>query len=151
LFRVNQTYFLWLFLGLAIPALIGGLVHGTWMGALLGLLWGGLVRMFLGHLNISAVNTITHLWGSQPYKSRDYSRNSTLVALLSYGEGWHNNHHAFPNSALHGLEWWQLDLNGVLIRTLQWFGLAWEVKCPSAEARRAAQRAIEEAAIDTLA
>jgi stearoyl-CoA desaturase (delta-9 desaturase) len=140
LFRVNRLYFLWLFLGLAIPAGIGGLVSGTWMGALLGLLWGGLVRMFLGHIAIVAVNSVTHLWGAQPYKSHDYSRNNGLVALLSYGEGWHNNHHAFPSSAMHGLEWWQLDFNGLLIRALRLCGLAWDVKCPSRSARQEARR-----------
>lgn len=141
LLRVNRLYFVWLFLGLAIPAAVGGWVHGTWMGALLGLLWGGLARMFLGQLNIAAVNTWTHLWGAQPYPTRDHSRNSALVALLSYGEGWHNNHHAFPNSAFHGLEWWQLDLNGLLVRVLQFLRLVWDVKCPSAAARAEARHA----------
>jgi stearoyl-CoA desaturase (delta-9 desaturase) len=140
LFRINRLYFVWLLLGLAIPTAIGGLIHGSWIGALLGLLWGGLVRMFLGQLNIAAVNTFTHLWGAQTYATRDESRNSALVALASYGEGWHNNHHAFPNSAMHGLEWWQLDINGLLIRLLERCQLAWDVKFPSPAARRDALR-----------
>jgi stearoyl-CoA desaturase (delta-9 desaturase) len=140
LVRVNQLYFLWMFLGLALPAAIGGLVSGTWAGALLGLLWGGLVRMFLLHHSTWAINSVTHVWGTRPYKSRDYSRNNALVAVLTYGEGWHNNHHAFPTSAIHGLEWYQVDPSGLVIRTLRLLGLAWDVKCPTAamcaEARR---------------
>jgi stearoyl-CoA desaturase (delta-9 desaturase) len=140
LFRVNQWYFLWLLLGLAVPAAVGGLVSGTGMGALLGLLWGGLVRIFLLHHTISTVNSVSHLWGTRPYQTPEQSRNNALVALLTYGEGWHNNHHAFPASAYQGLEWWQVDWNGLVIRLLWLCGLAWDVKCPSASARRDARR-----------
>jgi stearoyl-CoA desaturase (delta-9 desaturase) len=132
LFRINQLYFVWMVLGLALPAAIGGLVSGTWTGALLGLLWGGLVRMFLLHHSTWAINSVTHIWGTRPYRSRDYSRNNALVAVLTYGEGWHNNHHAFPTSAIHGLEWWQVDLSGLVIRALRLCGLAWDVKRPTA-------------------
>ena len=121
------------------------------MGALSGLLWGGLVRMFLGQLNIASVNTLTHLWGAQPYPSRDHSRNSALLALVTYGEGWHNNHHAFPSSALHGLEWWQLDVNGLVIRLLKLFRLAWDVKCPSPTTRQEARYTLEQRAADAPA
>lgn len=140
LFRINRLYFLWMLLGLAIPATIGGLLSGTWRGAGLGMLWGGLVRMFLLHHSTWGINSVTHLWGTRPYKSNDYSRNNALVALMTYGEGWHNNHHAFPHSALHGLRWWQVDISGLVIRTLQACGLAWDVKRPSPAACRKAQR-----------
>ncbi|HEY7312378.1 MAG TPA: acyl-CoA desaturase [Gemmataceae bacterium] len=140
LFRVNRFYFVWLFLGLAVPAVLGGWISGTWMGALLGLLWGGLVRLFLLHHCTWAINSVTHIWGTRPYKSRDYSRNNALVAIVTFGEGWHNNHHAFPSSAFHGLEWWQYDPSAVVLRLLRLFRLAWDLKRPSDETRREALR-----------
>jgi stearoyl-CoA desaturase (delta-9 desaturase) len=146
LFRVNRLYFLWIFLGLAIPAAIGGLVNGSWMGALLGLLWGGLVRTCLLHHSTWAINSVTHVWGTRPYQSGDCSRNNAVVAVMTYGEGWHNNHHAFPTSAFHGLEWWQIDPNGMLIRTLRLCGLAWDVKYPALSIREAARRSPEPSA-----
>jgi stearoyl-CoA desaturase (delta-9 desaturase) len=140
LFRINQLYFVWIFLGLALPALAGGLIAGTWQGAALGFLWGGLVRMFLVHHTTWSINSVTHVIGTRPFKSRDYSRNNFLVALLTFGEGWHNNHHAFPTSAVHGLAWWQLDINKYVIRTLEFFGLAWDVNAPTEKAMRDARR-----------
>jgi stearoyl-CoA desaturase (delta-9 desaturase) len=143
LFRLNQWYFAWLLLGLALPAAIGGLVSWSWQGAVLGLLWGGLVRMFLHHQSAWAINSVTHLWGTRPFQTHDHSRNNALVALLTYGEGWHNNHHAFPTSAFNDLRWWQLDVNALLIRGLRLCGLAWDVKCPSRETVRQAWRPAE--------
>jgi stearoyl-CoA desaturase (delta-9 desaturase) len=140
LFRVSRLYFLWMFLGLAIPAAVCGLIGGSWMGALLGLLWGGLVRLFLLHHCTWAINSVTHIWGTRPYKSRDYSRNNALVAVVTLGEGWHNNHHAFPTSAFHGLTWWQIDPSGLVIRALRLCGLAWDVKTPSLATRAEARR-----------
>jgi stearoyl-CoA desaturase (delta-9 desaturase) len=140
LHTINRLYFLWVLLGLAIPAAIGGAAAGTWTGAFLGFLWGGLVRICVGHHVISCVNSICHLYGSTPFKCRDESKNNVWVALPSFGEGWHNNHHTFPYSALEGLKWWQVDLNGICIRALQLVGLVWNVKVPSAEALQAARR-----------
>jgi stearoyl-CoA desaturase (delta-9 desaturase) len=132
LFKVNQLYFVWVFLGLLIPTILGGILTGTWVGAFQGFLWGGLVRTFLVHHITWSVNSITHVCGTRPFHSRDQSRNNILIALLAFGEGWHNNHHAFPSSARHGLEWWQIDWNGCVIRILEMIGLAWDVKVPTA-------------------
>jgi stearoyl-CoA desaturase (delta-9 desaturase) len=97
-FRISQLYFVWLALGLVILAVVGGLAHGSLRGALLGLLWGGLVRMFIAHHTTWATNSLSHVIGRRPYPTRDNSRNNFLLALLTLGDGWHNNHHAFPTS-----------------------------------------------------
>jgi stearoyl-CoA desaturase (delta-9 desaturase) len=129
--RVASALFpVWVVLGLLVPAALGGLLTGSWMGALFGLLWGGLARIFLVHHVTWSVNSVCHLWGRQPFKKGDHSRNNFLFGILALGEGWHNNHHAFPTSARHGLRWWQIDISYWLIRTLALFGLAWNVKVP---------------------
>jgi len=137
---VNALFFVWVAVGLLIPAAVAGLVTGTWAGAGLGLLWGGLARLFLVHHVTWSVNSVCHLWGQRPYRSKDESRNNVAVGLLAMGEGWHNTHHAFPTSARHGLRWWQFDLSFWVIRVLAWVRLAWNVKVPSRQAQ-AAQRA----------
>ena len=77
------------------------------------------------------VNSVCHIWGGQAYETGDESRNNGVVAVLAFGEGWHNNHHAFAFSARHGLEWWQMDATWLLIRGLQVMGLATQVKLPT--------------------
>jgi stearoyl-CoA desaturase (delta-9 desaturase) len=141
LFGINRTYFVWVLLGLALPFAIGGLVTSSWTGATSGLLWGGLVRIFLVHHCSWSANSICHIYGSRPFKSRDCSTNNWLVALFTLGDGWHNNHHAFPYSAWHGLRWWELDPNAWSISLLQRLGLACNVKAPSPEALAAKARA----------
>jgi stearoyl-CoA desaturase (delta-9 desaturase) len=118
---------LWAALGLLIPAGIGYAVGGWW-GALTGFLWGGLVRVFLGHQVTWSVNSVCHLWGTRPYECGDESRNNSVVGVLAMGEGWHNNHHAFPSSARFGQRWWQVDPGYYLIQLLARVGLAWNVK-----------------------
>lgn len=115
---------LWVALGLLIPAALGGLLTGTWTGVVSGLLWGGLARIFLVHHVTWSINSICHLWGSQPFRTGDQSRNNFLFGVLGFGEGWHNNHHAFPTSARFGLRWWQIDLGYWLISVLVLLGLA---------------------------
>lgn len=132
LFHVNRLYFVWLLLGLLIPTVVGGLLTWSWPGALSGLLWGGLVRIFFVHHVTWSVNSICHYYGSQPFQSRDEARNNAWLAVPSLGESWHNNHHAFPTSAVNQLRWWQLDLCGQLIRWLELMKLAWDVKVPTA-------------------
>ena len=129
---ISRTFLLWAFLGLLAPAAIGLLATGTWKGALLGFLWGGLVRVFFVHHVTWSVNSICHMFGSRAFKSDDDSRNNVLVGLLAFGEGWHNNHHAFQTSARHGLFWWQLDVSYLLIKTMEVSGLVWDVKVPKA-------------------
>jgi stearoyl-CoA desaturase (delta-9 desaturase) len=79
-------------------------------------------------------NSVCHLWGGRPYPSVDESRNNFLFGVLALGEGWHNNYHAFPTSARHGLRWWQLDASCWIIRVLAWGRLAWDVKLPAPHA-----------------
>jgi stearoyl-CoA desaturase (delta-9 desaturase) len=124
-------------LALALPTAIGGLLGG-WAGALTGLLWGGLVRQFLTHHVTWSVNSICHTFGKRAFATNDRSRNEWLVGLLAFGEGWHNNHHAFPRSAFHGLRWWQFDLAGYTIRLLERAGLARDV-CRVSPAMQAAR------------
>ncbi len=91
-------------------------------------LWGMGVRTVFGLHTTWAVNSATHMWGSRRFATRDDSTNNWWVALLTFGEGWHNNHHAHPTSARHGLAWYELDLNWIGINTLKLFGLAWDIK-----------------------
>ena len=115
---VSRTFIFWVLLSLAIPFAIGG-----WTG----LLWGGLVRIFLTHHITWSVNSVCHTFGKREFETRDQSRNEWIVGLLGLGEGWHNNHHAFPRSAFHGLHWWQFDLSGYVIWTLERVGLVRDV------------------------
>ncbi|HTD85674.1 MAG TPA: acyl-CoA desaturase [Candidatus Binatia bacterium] len=128
---MNQHYFLWIALGLLIPGVLGGVISQTWWGFFTGVLWGGLVRIFLVHHCTWSINSICHLFGSAPFATGDESKNNGLCAMLTMGEGWHNNHHAFPSSARHGLMWWQLDIVYLAVSALRCVGLAWDVHVPS--------------------
>jgi stearoyl-CoA desaturase (delta-9 desaturase) len=130
---VSRTFLLWSVLSLLIPFALGG-----WTG----LLWGGLVRMFLTHHVTWSVNSVCHTFGKRAFETNDRSRNEWMVGLLAFGEGWHNNHHAFPRSAFHGLHWWQVDLSGYLIWTLERLRLAHDVYriSPSLRARQMTDR-----------
>ncbi len=140
--RVSDHWRLWTFLGCAIPAAIGGLATMSLQGVLLGFLWGGLVRIFMVHHTTWSINSVCHIWGKRPYESRDHSRNNLVFGVLAFGEGWHNNHHAFPTSARHGLKWWQFDSSWLVIVTLKKLGLVWDVKLPTPERLEAKQRLI---------
>lgn len=131
--RVSALYPWWVLLGLALPAAVGGLVSLTWIGLVNGFLWGGVVRMFIGGQLVSAVNSVAHTIGSHPFALRDNSRNNVLLALLTWGEGWHHNHHAFPSSASFGLAWYRIDMAYWLILLLDRFGLVWDVRVPTKE------------------
>jgi stearoyl-CoA desaturase (delta-9 desaturase) len=138
---VSALFPLWVIAGLLLPAVAGGLLWGSWNGAFLGFLWGGLVRVFFVHHVTWSVNSVCHLWGRQPYRGGDHSRNNFLFGVLALGEGWHNNHHAFPTSARHGLRWWQPDLSYAVIRALAMLRLAWNVKVATKQAQAQALRA----------
>lgn len=141
LFRIHMMYDVWLLLGLALPALAGAIIHGSLHGALLGLLWGGTVRIFLATNAIWAVNSAGHaIGGRRPYATRDNSRNSAWQAITSLGAGWHNNHHAFPSYAVTQLRWWQIDLTGLVIRGLAAVRLARDVQMPRASALEAMRK-----------
>jgi stearoyl-CoA desaturase (delta-9 desaturase) len=128
---VSALFPLWVVMGLTIPTLLGWLMVGGWQGALLGLIWGGLARIFLVHHVTWSINSVCHLWGHQPYKVKDHSKNNFIIAVLALGEGWHNNHHAFPTSARHGLRWWQFDFSFLVIRIMAFLHLVWKVKVPA--------------------
>ncbi len=139
--RVTSALFpLWVALGLVLPALLGGLLSQSWGGMWTGLIWGGLVRIFLVHHVTWSVNSACHLWGSQPFVSDDESRNNALFGILALGEGWHNTHHAFPTSARHGLRWWQIDLSYWVIYAMASLALAWNVKLPTPAAQAKERR-----------
>jgi stearoyl-CoA desaturase (delta-9 desaturase) len=137
---VDRFFWVWMMLGWIVPGIVGGLVSHSWLGALEGLLWGGLVRTFLLHHVTWSINSVCHIWGTRPFGVTDESRNNALFGVLAFGEGWHNNHHAFPTSARHGLAWWQLDLTYVVIRILAAMKLVWNVRVPPASAMRAKRR-----------
>ena len=129
---VGTLYPAWVAVGLLAPAALGGLLTWNWQGAVLGLIWGGLVRVLLVHHVTWSINSACHLWGRRPYPCGDQSRNNLLFGVLALGEGWHNNHHAFPTSARLGLRWWQVDAGYWVIRGLALCGLAWKVRQPGA-------------------
>ena len=130
---MSRTFPLWVLLGLIIPAALGGLLTMSWTGALLGFIWGGLVRILLVHHVTWSINSVCHIWGSRPFRSHDHSRNNPVFGVLGLGEGWHNNHHAFPTSARHGLRWWELDISYLIIRGMGLVGLASDIRVPTRE------------------
>jgi len=134
----NDRFLYWVLLGLALPFVLGGLIGGSLTAALTGLLWGGAVRMLLLHHVTYSINSICHVFGRRTYETGDQSRNVGWLAIFSMGESWHNNHHAFPTSAHHGLRWYQVDLSALTIRGLEKLGLAWDVVRPD-DARLAAK------------
>ena len=128
LVKVNKLFPLWVTISLTLPALIGFIVTGSLMGALTAYLWGSLARIFLLHHVTWSVNSICHFYGKRPYKTTDFSTNNWLLSLISFGESWHNNHHAFPSSAVHGIEKAQIDPSAGVIRALRALRLARNVK-----------------------
>jgi stearoyl-CoA desaturase (Delta-9 desaturase) len=114
-------------LSLALPAAVGWALIGGWYGFVSGLVWGGAVRIVLLHHVTWSINSICHFWGRRRFDSRDESRNVWWLSWLSFGESWHNNHHAFPTSAFHGLRGFEIDPGGWLIWMLEKCGLAWRV------------------------
>ena len=129
--KVNRA-FPWLILAtFVLPAIIGGLWSMSLMGAVTAAVWAGLLRMFLLHHVTWSINSICHFYGTRPFASRDQARNNIWLSLLSFGESWHNAHHAFPASARHGLRWWEFDASWMTIRAMQLVGLARNIKLPS--------------------
>ncbi|GFE69989.1 acyl-CoA desaturase [Chroococcus sp. FPU101] len=129
--QINRLYIFWIVLGVLIPSVLEGILTWSWYGAFQGFIWGGIARLFFSFHGGYTINSIAHLFGQRPFVSKDQSRNNFWLALPTLGEGWHNNHHAFPNSARFGLQWWQIDLGYGLIWILKRCGLIWEVKVPN--------------------
>lgn len=140
LLRIDQLYFLWVALGILVPAVLLGVMSHSWSGFFSGMIWGGFVRIFLLQHVTWSINSVCHVWGARPFHSADHSRNNFPIAIVSLGEGWHNNHHAFPTSARHGLRWWQFDSSYLLIRAMGMMGLAWDIIVPADSAQRARKR-----------
>ncbi len=120
-------------LSLGGPALVGGLVTGTWAGALTAFFWAGIVRMALLHHVTWSVNSVCHVFGERPFASKDKATNFWPLAILSFGESWHNSHHADPTGARHGVLRGQIDPSARLIWVFEKLGWAYDVRWPVAE------------------
>ena len=147
--RISSLFLPLVGLGLLIPFLVGFAVTGTLRGALICLVWGGLVRLFLGYHVVFSINSICHFFGRRRFDTRDESRNVFWLALPSLGESWHHNHHAFPTSARHGLAWWEIDITGLLIHLMKRLRLAWNVVEVTPEDMR--EKACDRPAAEALA
>ncbi len=134
---ISRTFPLWAVVGLALPFALGLALTGTIVGGLTALLWGGAVRIFLLHHVTFSINSLCHFFGRRPFHTDDHSRNLAWLAPLAFGEAWHNNHHAFPTSARHGLSRWQVDPGAWLISALERSRLAWGVIRIAPERQRA--------------
>src|SRR3954453_2934916 len=136
---VDRTFVVWVFAGLALPFGLGVAIGGSLAAGLTGLLWGGAGRILVLHHVTYSINSICHVFGRRSFRTSDESRNVFWLSLFSFGESWHNNHHAFPTSASHGLRRWQIDPSAMVIRGLEACGLAWDVvRVSDARQRKAA-------------
>jgi stearoyl-CoA desaturase (Delta-9 desaturase) len=136
---VDRTFVFWALSGLVVAFGLGYAIGGTLDAALTALLWGGAVRMLVVHHVTYSINSLCHFFGRQRFPTGDESRNLLWLALPTFGESWHNNHHAFPTSAFHGLRRWEIDPSAIVIRTLEKLGLVWDVVRiePERQARKA--------------
>jgi stearoyl-CoA desaturase (delta-9 desaturase) len=125
---VDRTFILWSLVGLAIPFGLGWLIGGTVAAGLEGVLWGGAVRILALHHVTYSINSLCHFFGRRRFSTSDHSRNLLWLAPFSFGESWHNNHHAFPTSAFHGMGATELDISGLVIAGLERAGLVWDVQ-----------------------
>ena len=137
---VDRTFVAWVVLGLACPFGLGVLVSGTITGGLTALLWGGAARIFLMHHATFSINSLCHFFGKREYATGDESRNLAWLAIPTWGEAWHNTHHAFPTSFRHGMGPRQIDLSAVFIRLMEILGIAHDVV--RIEPARAARKAL---------
>ena len=124
---VDRKFVFWAVGGLLMAFALGWVIGGSLYAGLTGLLWGGAVRMLVVHHVTFSINSLCHFFGRRRFETDDESRNLLWLAPLSFGESWHNNHHAFPTSAEHGLRRWELDPSALLIRALEKVGLVWDV------------------------
>jgi stearoyl-CoA desaturase (delta-9 desaturase) len=124
---VDRKFVFWAVGGLLLAFALGWAIGGSLFAGLTGLLWGGAVRMLVVHHVTFSINSLCHFFGRRRFETDDESRNLLWLAPFSFGESWHNNHHAFPTSAEHGLRRWELDPSALVIRALEKVGLVWDV------------------------
>jgi fatty-acid desaturase len=124
---VKDRFYVWLDYFHWVPIIVLGILLFA-LGGLSFVLWGICLRVVVGLHSTWLVNSATHMWGSRRFDTRDDSRNNWWIALITSGEGWHNNHHAHPTSARHGLAWYEFDLSWIQIRTLMFFRIAKSVR-----------------------
>jgi stearoyl-CoA desaturase (Delta-9 desaturase) len=124
---VDRHFVVWALGGLVMAFALGWAIGGSFHAALTGLLWGGAVRMLVVHHVTYSINSLCHFFGRRRFATGDESRNLLWLAPFSFGESWHNNHHAFPTSAMHGMRAWELDPSALVIRGLEKLGLVWDV------------------------
>jgi stearoyl-CoA desaturase (Delta-9 desaturase) len=134
---VDRTFVWWALGGLALSFALGWAIGGSLYAGLTGLLWGGAVRMLVVHHVTYSINSLCHFFGRRRFATGDESRNLFWLAPLSFGESWHNNHHAFPTSAMHGMRAWELDPSALVIRGMEKVGLVWDVVRVSPERQAA--------------
>jgi stearoyl-CoA desaturase (Delta-9 desaturase) len=130
---VARSFGLWVAVSLLLPALLGGLITWSWAGVLTGFFWGGLVRLAISNHVTWSINSICHMIGAQPFRSRDRSRNFWPLAILSMGESWHNLHHADPTCARHGVLRGQVDISARLIWIFEKLGWVYDVRWPTTQ------------------
>ena len=137
---IDRTFVLWAVVGLAIPFGLGVAIGGTVLAGLSGMLWGGAVRILVLHHVTYSINSLCHMFGKRDFETTDESRNLAWLAIPTFGEAWHNSHHAFPTSAVHGLKAKQVDPSAGVIWGLEKLGLAWDVVriAPERQAAKAA-------------
>lgn len=128
---INETYYFWGVAGLVLPSIFGFIIGGRPEDAWFGLVWGGGIRLFFSYQFTNAINSVTHLSGYRNYDTRDQSKNNMWLSLPTFGEGWHNNHHANPRSAIFRHKWWEVDIGAGVINLLEGLGLAWNVVRPN--------------------
>jgi stearoyl-CoA desaturase (delta-9 desaturase) len=129
--RVSKTFGIWVAVSLLLPAVLGGLISWSWVGVLTGFFWGGLVRLAISNHVTWSINSICHMIGRRPFRSRDRSQNFWPLAVLSMGESWHNLHHADPTCARHGVLPGQIDISARLIWIFEKLGWAYDVRWPT--------------------
>jgi stearoyl-CoA desaturase (Delta-9 desaturase) len=141
---VDRTFVFWALGGLLIAFLLGWVIGGSLFAGLTGLLWGGAVRMLVVHHVTFSINSLCHFFGRRRFETDDESRNLLWLAPFSFGESWHNNHHAFPTSAEHGMRRWEIDPSALVIRAMERLGLAWDVVRVDRERQERKRKSLEE-------
>jgi len=142
LVRINKRFGTLTLLSFALPAVLGGLITWSLEGFVTAFLWASLARIFLLHHVTWSINSICHFFGERPFDSNDRSTNNWLLAIISFGESWHNGHHAFPTSAVHGIGRGQIDPTAAMIRLFEKLKLASRVKLVTP--KQLAQKSVEE-------